>query len=83
MIKNFLTQIQKFRVALLYRRYLAMAQQRANTLHCKVYVVKVNGRPRMVTRNDLKYLRASRQVPKSFTSLDLQRIALFYVTPNR
>lgn len=81
MFKKFLTLVQKYRVAILYRSYHTAAQQRANDLHCRIYCVKVNGRPRLISREDLKHLRSTRQVPKSFTSLDLQRIALFWVNP--
>lgn len=83
MIKKFLTLVQKYRVAILYRRYRKMAQKKANDLHCRVYCVKVNDHPRFITRNDLKYLRSTKQVPKSFTSLDLMRIALFWVNPKQ
>ena len=83
MFKKFLTLVQKYRVAILYHSYRKMAQQKANDLHCRIYCVKVNGHPRLISRNDLKYLRSTKQVPKSFTSLDLQRIALFWVNPKQ
>lgn len=82
MFNKLRTLIQEYRVALLYRRYRSMAQRKADALNCKVYCVKVAGQPRLITRNDLKHLRSTRQVPNNFTSLDLQRIALFFVTPS-
>lgn len=81
MFKDFLTLVQKYRVALLYRRYRIMAQSKADALHCRIYCVKVNGRAHLISRQDLKHLRSTRQLPKHFTSLDLQRIALFWVNP--
>lgn len=82
MFKHFLTTVQQYRVAILYRRYRAMAQLRANQLNCKVYCIKVGSRPRLLTRADIQHLKAKRILPRSFTALDLQRIALFYVLPN-
>lgn len=82
MIKKFLTLVQKYRVALLYRSYRKMAQLKADDLHCRIYCIKVNGKPRFISRKDLKYLRSTKQVPKTITSLDLQRIALFWVNPH-
>lgn len=78
---NFLKMVANCYHKLTLKKYIHNAQELADHLNQKVYCIKYKGKPKFMTRDMLKDFRSRKIVPKNFTSIDLQKLSLFFVIP--
>jgi len=77
--KKWLKSIVAF-IAIVRIRRKARKLHRKN--NCQIFVVKMGGKVRLISKEQFKYLRQRGKFPKNFTAEQLKKIALYH-TPKR
>lgn len=72
--------IKKFITSIVFRIIRRKAFKLHKKLNCIVYVVKIEGNVKIISKPEFKYLRQTGVFPLDFDADDLRKISL-YVTP--
>ena len=82
MFKSLFNDIRHFIVVYRVRQLRKQAQALADSQRCQVFCVKINGRPRLLTKAAFKELRSKGYFPRQFTAVELKDLSLFSVKPS-
>lgn len=58
------------------------AQQIANRINDRVFIIKINNKYTLLSRRQFKSLKRERVFPKNFTMVELSQKSLFVAKPN-